>query len=108
MTDIFDRASTKAIDKLVDLLGINPKSRTVAYQLLGVVLRGAWYSEHRIAQNDDLSVFADQLVCIRIRHRDAVPSEWRVLDVPIIEDINVPVTHFQLIYHNGHTEERPL
>lgn len=108
MTDIFDRAATKAIDKLIDVLGIEPRTRTVAYQLLAVTLRGAWHAEHRIAQNDDLSVFADQLVCIQIRHRDAVPAEWRALDVPIEESLDVPVTEFWLVFHNGEREVKQL
>lgn len=108
MTDIFDRVAPKAVDRLSEVLGITPANRTVAYQLLAVLMRGAWHAEHKIAQNDDLSVFADQLVSIQIRHRDAVPPEWRVMDVPIEESLEVPVTEFWLQFHDGSREVKPL
>lgn len=108
MTDIFDRTATRAIDKLIDLLGIHPKSRTVAYQMLAVALRGAWYAEHQIAVDDDLKVFTDQVVELRIRHKDAVPPQWRVLDIPIIEDTSIPVTHMLVVYHDKHEEKVAL
>jgi hypothetical protein len=50
----------------------------------------------------------EQVIYIRIRHRDAVPPEWRILNIPIIEDINVPVTVYRLVYSNGETEDRAL
>lgn len=108
MTDIFDRVAPRAIDKLSDLLGITQKNRTVAYQMLAVLMRGAWYAEHQIAQNDDASVMADQLVCIKIRHRDGVPPEWAILNVPVEESTEVPVTEFWLEYYNGEKEVKAL
>lgn len=50
----------------------------------------------------------EQVIYIRVRHRDAVPPEWRILNIPIIEDINVPVTVYRLVYSNGETEDRAL
>lgn len=50
----------------------------------------------------------EQVIYIRVRHRDAVPPEWRILNIPIIEDINVSVTVYRLVYADETTEDRLL
>lgn len=104
MSDIFARASTRAIDRLIQLLPNPEANRTLAYQYLSVVLKGEFYQEHRIAQNDDLSLFADMVKHVCVRSRDAVPAHWRILDVPIREVDYLPENQFQIVYHGELTE----
>lgn len=107
MSDIFHRTSVIAIDDLIDFLSLDRKSRTFLYQYLANKLRGAW--EKETIGNPAIREFADQLVEIRIRHKDAIPPQYRNLPgLTIIEDDTIPVTECRLVFFRRMEKDEKL
>lgn len=107
MSDIFNRTAVMAIDDLIDFLSLDRKSRTFLYEYLAVKLRGAWQKE--TIGNPAIREFADQLVEIRIRHKDAIPEQYRDLPgLAVIEDETIPVTECRLVFFRRMEKDEKL